>query len=107
MDTSVRRRLLYALASTLIVAGVLLGVLYPLSSNGVRCGTAFIDRTRTDTAAELNRLGAGYGVDPTPQACDSVRSKWRTLSLAVAGGGAILLAVGWMATGSRRSSRES
>jgi hypothetical protein len=101
MDTSVRRRL-YGLAITLIAAGLLLGGLYPLSSNDVTCGTAFFDRTRTSTAVELEQQAAEDGIAPTAHACDAVRSKWRTLWLVVAGGGAILLAFGWVASGGRQ-----
>ena len=105
MDANVRRRL-YLVAALLIAVGLLAGTIVPLSSQGTNCGSAFFDRTRTDTAVELRELGEAYGVDPTPHDCDGVRSMWRTVYIALMVGGGVLLVAGWVAAGAGRPRRE-
>lgn len=103
MDTSVRRRLLW-LATLLLVAGLAAGF-WPLSSQGAKCGTAYVNG-RTSVDAEIDSLRADVGVPAEANDCDGARSTWRTVSVVLLVAGGVLLAGGWVAAGAGRPRRD-
>jgi hypothetical protein len=105
METSVHRRL-YWLAVLLLAVGLLGGGIFPVSSGGTSCGSAFFDRTGTSTDVEIDSLAGQSGVQLGAGDCDGARSTWRTIYIVALVAGGVLLAAGWVTAGAGRSRRD-